>query len=301
MKKIFLLKILILFFNLLMVTPSHAEIKIRKLSGLTYIENATVKEVEEVFKQHKYLRFRALDDKAYPAIFLKTLPLDYSEISSQKYRNELFIRILAPLALKINEEIQNERKQLLLIEKSFNNNQTLTPKEQEKLEFLSKKYDYFTRAKDNQRISLQLENLKLRIEQIPPSILIAIAALESNWGFSRPAKLANSLYKEKVWHTTEGLEPLEDKDEGYRFKIFDSLIEGMRSYALIFNSNINYSTTWQTRYETMRRQKGIALGDNMAHSLSLASNLPNYMGILEYTIAFYDLFALDVGHLKRED
>ena len=131
----------------------------------------------------------------------------------------------------------------------------------EKLEFLSKKYDYFTRAKDNQRISLQLENLKLRIEQIPPSILIAIAAMESNWGFSRPAKLANSLYKEKVWHTTEGLEPLEDKDEGYRFKIFDSLIEGMRSYALIFNSNINYSTTWQTRYETMRRQKGIALGE----------------------------------------
>ena len=301
MKKIFLLNILIILFNLFMVSPSYAEIKIKKISGITYIENATTKELEEVFKQHKYLRFRALDNNEYPAIFLKTLPLDYSEISSQKYRNELFIRILTPLALKINEEIENERNQLLLIEKSFNQNNTLTEQELEKLEFLSKKYDYFTRSKDNNRIYLQLKNLKLRIERIPPSILIAIAALESNWGFSRPTKLANSLYKEKVWHTTEGLEPLEDKDDNYRFKIFDSLIESMRSYALTFNSNINYFVVWQTRYETMKRQKGLALGDNIAHSLSLASNLPNYMGILEYTIAFYDLFSIDIGHLKREE
>ena len=158
MKKIFLLNILIILFNLFMVSPSHAEIKIKKISGITYIENATTKELEEVFKQHKYLRFRALDNNEYPAIFLKTLPLDYSEISSQKYRNELFIRILTPLALKINEEIENERNQLLLIEKSFNQNNTLTEQELEKLEFLSKKYDYFTRSKDNNRIYKNKKN-----------------------------------------------------------------------------------------------------------------------------------------------
>ncbi|MBR5598947.1 MAG: glucosaminidase domain-containing protein [Alphaproteobacteria bacterium] len=301
MKKIYIITSLILFSLSIHIKPLCAQIKTTKLFNITYVENATVQELEEVFKAHKYKRFRALDDDAYPAIFVKTLPIDFQEITSQKYRNELFIRILCPIALKINEEIENERNQLLLIEKSYVQNKSLTPTELEKLEFLSNKYDYFTKEKGTQRAPLQIENLKLRIERIPPSILIAIAALESNWGFSRPAKLANSLYKEKVWHTTEGLEPLEDKDDGYRFKIFDSLMESMRSYALTFNSNINYSTTWISRKETMKRQDNQALGDNIAHSLSLASNLPNYMGILEYTIAFYDLFAVDIGHLKREE
>lgn len=289
------------FLTLLFSSVSYADMKVKEFGGITYIENATVKELEELFSKFKYKRFRALDNHAYPAIFVKELPIDFQEIKNQKYRNELFIRILAPLALKINEEIENERNTLLRIEEAFQKNQVLTPKETEKLEFLSKKYDYFTRQEDNTRIELQLQNLKLRIEQVPPSILIAAAAMESNWGFSRPAKLANSLYKERVWNTTEGLEPLEDKADGYRFKIFDSLIESMRSYALTFNSHLNYSSIWFARKLSIERQDEIALGESIAYSLSNASNLPNYSGILTYTTAFYDLFAIDIGILKRKE
>ena len=285
--------------SLLISAPSYAEIKIKQFAGITYIENATVEELEAVYTKYKYKRFRALDDDAYPAIFVKTLPIDFQEISSQKYRNELFIRILTPLALKINEEISNERHTLLRLEKSFIKNKTLTPNELERLENLTIKYDYFTREKGDIKIGLQFQNLKKRINIIPPSIFIAAAAMESNWGFSRPAKLANSLYKEKVWFTNEGLEPLENKEDGYRFKIFDSLIESMRSFALTFNSNINYEHAWSAR-DGMIERLGVILGENIAYSLSNSSNLPNFVGILDYTTAFYDLFALDIGHLKRE-
>jgi Bax protein len=285
--------------SLLISAPSYAEIKIKQFAGITYIENATVEELEAVYTKYKYKRFRALDDDAYPAIFVKTLPIDFQEISSQKYRNELFIRILTPLALKINEEISNERHALLRLEKSFIKNKTLTPNELERLENLAIKYDYFTREKGDIKIGLQFQNLKKRINIIPPSIFIAAAAMESNWGFSRPAKLANSLYKEKVWFTNEGLEPLENKEDGYRFKIFDSLIESMRSFALTFNSNINYEHAWSAR-DGMIERLGVILGENIAYSLSNSSNLPNFVGILDYTTAFYDLFALDIGHLKRE-
>jgi uncharacterized FlgJ-related protein len=298
-KKIYFTLFIIL--SIFLSTSSHAEIRIKEFGGIMYVENATVKELEEIFSQYKYKRFRALDDNAYPAIFVKTLPTDFKEITSQKYRNELFIRILAPLALKINEEIKNERYTLLRIEEAYTKTQKLTEKETEKLEFLSKKYDYFTRMTGDSRINLQLQNLKLRIEQVPPSILISAAAMESNWGYSRPALLANCLYKEKVWNTTEGLEPLEDKDDGYRFKIFDSLIEAMRSYALTFNSHLNYSSIWYTRQLSIERQKGLPLGESIAYALSTASNLPNYSGILTYTTAFYDLFAIDIGQLKRKE
>lgn len=277
---------------------AFAEIKIREAGGMLYVENATVKETENLFAKYGYTRFLSLQDSAYPAILLKTLPTDFQNIKSQKYRNELFIRIVTPLALKINEEISNERETLLRIERHFLKDNTLNEADSQKLEELALKYDFFTRLKDIERTASQLKNLKLRIQPIPPSILVAAAAMESNWGFSRIANQANSLYKEKVWYTTDGLEPLENKNDGYRFKIFDSLIEGMRSYALTFNSNINYETIWNARDGLIKR-RGFAIGESIAYALSTASNLPNYNGILDYTAAFYDLLALDMGHLKK--
>ena len=289
---------LIILFIFCQITPSAAQMKVQEFGDTIYVENATVAELETLYKKNKYQRARALDNDEYPAIFPNTLPLDYQEIKSQKYRNELFIRMLAPLALKVNEEISNERNTLLRLERRYQQNKSLSPEENEKLEKLALKYDYFTRQKDKQRIETQIHNLKKRIDTVPPSILIAAAAMESNWGFSRVAKEANSLYKEKVWFTTEGLEPLENKEDGYRFKIFDSLLESMRSFALTFNSNINYEHVWQAR-EGYADRHGVVIGESIAYALSQSSNLPNFAGILDYTTAYYDLLAIDLGHLKR--
>ncbi len=280
------------------ITNSYAQMKVQDFGGTLYVENATVSELEALYKKNKYQRARALDNDEYPAIFIKTLPIDYQAIKSQKYRNELFIRMLAPLTLKVNEEITNERNTLLRLERRYKQNKKLLSEEIEKLERLAIKYDYFTKQKGNTRIESQLHNLKTRIDNVPPSILIAAAAMESNWGFSRVAKEANSLYKEKVWFTTEGLEPLENKDDGYRFKIFDSLLESMRSFALTFNSNLNYSHIWIAR-EGYADRHGVIIGESIAYALSQSSNLPNFAGILDYTTAYYDLLAIDLGHLKR--
>jgi len=283
---------------LLFSFSAKAEIISHEFNGILYIDETTVEELEQLFEKYNYRYFRGKLDNAYPAIFLKKLPKDFAQIESQKYRNEVFIRILAPLALKINEELSNERHTLLRLERSLERNKTLTPEENEKLEELAVKYDYFSRNNDESRAANLINHLKVRINVIPPSILIAVAAMETNWGFSRIAQEANSLYKEKVWYTNEGLEPLENKDDGYRFKIFDNLIDSMRSYALTFNSNISYQNVWDTRIEAAARQDKL-IGESIAYSLAHASNLPNFVGILDYTTAFYDLFSIDIGHLQR--
>lgn len=277
---------------------AKAELISHEFNGVIYVDETTVEELEQLFEKYNYRYFRGKLDNAYPAIFLKKLPKDFAQIESQKYRNEVFIRILAPLALKINEELSNERNTLLRLERSLERNKSLTPEENEKLEELAVKYDYFLRSKDETRVANLIEHLKMRINVIPPSILIAVAAMETNWGFSRIAQEANSLYKEKIWYSNEGLEPLENKDDGYRFKIFDSLIDSMRSYALTFNSNVSYQNVWDTRAEAAPRQKNL-IGESIAYSLAHASNLPNFVGILDYTTAFYDLFSIDIGHLQR--
>ena len=294
-------KIFITFFTIsLFLKPifAHAKIQIDEYAGNIYVENATVQELEDLFKKHKYQRFNALKDDAYPAIFVKTLPSDFQQIPSLKHRNELFIRILTPLALKINEEILNDRNHVLRIERQFENN-TISDIDIQNIERLSQKYDFFTRSKDkNNRLSEQINNLKLRIDKIPVSILIAYAAIESNWGSSRIANIANSLYKEKLWFTDEGLEPLENKEDGYRFKIFNSLIESMRSFAITFNSNKNYHRVWLARKD-LRAKRTDVFGESLAYTLSITNTLPNFAGILTYTTAFYDLYYLDTGKLKR--
>ena len=279
--------------------PAKAEPIVENFNGIIYVEKATVKELEDLFKKYHYTRFRGLKDSNFPAIFINHMPTDYREISSAKYRNEVFIRMLTPLALKINEEISNERHMLLRLERSYMKNKKLTPEQTQKLENLALKYDYFIRDKDpDLRIPNQITQLKLRINAIPPSIFVAAAAIETNWGMSRIAHEANSLYKEKVWYTNEGLEPMENKDDGYRFKIFARLIDSMRSYALTFNSNTAFFNAWKTREAAEGRQDKF-IGESMAYSLSLATNLPNYVGILDYTTAFYDLLAIDTGNLTR--
>lgn len=296
--RLFFLSVLSFICSITYLYANDSKLKVTDFGGTLYVENATIQELEDLYKKNKYQRARALDNDEYPAIFIKELPLDYQDIKSQKYRNELFIRMLAPMALKVNEEISNERNTLLRLERRYKQNKTLAPAETETLEKLATKYDYFTRQKGKERIESQIYNLKKRIDIVPPSILIATAAMESNWGFSRVAKEANSLYKEKVWFTTEGLEPLENKEDGYRFKIFDSLLECMRSFALTFNSNLNYSNVWQAR-EGLTERHGVIIGESIAYSLSQSSNLPNFAGILDYTTAYYDLLAVDLGHLKR--
>lgn len=55
--------------------------KTSKFGGIIYVENATVQELEDFFKIHKYQRFRALDGDAYPAIFVRTLPRDFRRLN----------------------------------------------------------------------------------------------------------------------------------------------------------------------------------------------------------------------------
>ena len=286
--------IILLLFSL----PAKAEMEFDEFNGAIYVNKTTVAELEELFAKNHYKRFRGLENDSYPAIFLKSFPTDFMEITSQKYRNELFIRILAPLAIKLNQEFSNEQSTLQRYQRKLNNNQELSEKEIANLNKLAIKYDYFIRAEGKQKIQSQLNNLLLRVNIIPPSIFVAYAAMETNWGFSRLVAKANSLYKEKVWYTNEGLEPLENKDDGYRFKIFNSLMDSMRSFAITFNSDLRFRNVWGARAQAILRQENV-IGESMAYSLSNASNLPNFVGILDYTTAFYDLIALDNGHLKN--
>lgn len=266
------------------------------LTSLT-LKDTTVKELQAIYNKYGYSHYLIVKDAKIPPIFLEHFPQDFDKLPASDERNELFIRIVTPLALKLNQEIMAEREQMLELEKKYQAQKTLNPEEEQALEALAKKYDVFTRLKGEERIKLYFNQLKIKINQVYPSFLISIAAVETDWGSSRIVKEANSLYKELVWHTPEGLTPQgEDEDHTYKIRIFPNLYESMKSYALKFNSDISYEHARFLR-DLRYRSQMVPSGKGVVHAMLFQTPLKNYIGLLDYTITFYQLMLLDQATL----
>lgn len=249
-------------------------------------------ELEKIFNDNDYHNFLLPKNWKYPSIFVQALPYDYSSISSEMEQRRFFIMILLPLALKLNQEIMVERNVVLYLNYKFQN-ETLDELDVQILENLARKYDFFTYEKGENRIPLLLVELLRRIDIIPPSILIGAAALNTNWGNAKFLPLSNSLYRELIWYSDEGLVPQDETEEtSYRIKIFPSLYQAMQSFALSLNSSVDYSEfRWMRRH---LRYNGQPLsGKFLVAYLVFASEIENFVGMMDYIITFYRLNELD--------
>lgn len=265
-----------------------------------WLTDIPVKELQRLYKKCAYEGVKGylmLPSHKYPEIFLKNLPKDYASITDEKERNALFIKILAPLALRLNKEILADRETIETLQKNFTEKGALSAKETERLEKLAEKYDLFSRLKGEERQTYLLSELLNRADQIPPSIMITAAAIETNWGTSRIVKEGNSLYKELVWHTTDGLEPIgETEDKTYRIKIFESLYASMQSFALKLNSQPAFEpfrNVRRLRRERTKTPQGLILAPYLYGN----SQLKNYAGMFDYTLAYYELLEIDKSSL----
>lgn len=294
----FLTLILMLFAALLNTVPvASAESLLPHQKQGMYIDNISVAELQKLYKDNGYVHFIPRDSWEVPAIFLKKLPNDFDTINDDNLRNQLFIQILSPLALKVNEEILAERAKLEKLSKHFEATHQLDNKQQAWLDSTAEKYNVFTRFKGYRRNKLIISKLMNRIDILPPSVMIAASGIETDWGKSRLVKDGNSLYKEVVWYSKDGLIPEDETtDDTYRIKIFPSLYDSMKSFALKINSGINYEDARSLRYEQRRRGK-IIDGRSMASSFLLLSAQKNFIGLLDYTITFYELVNVDASKL----
>ena len=264
-----------------------------------WLDNITTAELEQIYHNNNYDNHIPLPSYIVPKIFLNNLPLDFDNITNDKFRSHLFIKILSPLAILLNDKILIEREKLLSISDTWLKNQKISPSNLLFIEALAKKYDVFTRLKENERTTLLIKELIDKVDIIPPSMLIATAAINTNWGASQISRQGNSLYKSKVWHSSKGTTPRgESKDNTYKLKTYPSLYKSMEEFALKINSNVSYRHTRMLRKETRFREKPIT-GTALAHSMIFETPLKNFAGVLDYTIAYYELNIIDKSKLKK--
>ena len=286
--------ILFLFLSLAPTILNAQEIILDKIS---------IAELEKIYQFYNYTGekgYLRIPEYTYPPIYLKSFPTDYTSVQDEKKRNALFIKILTPLAMKINEEIQKERTQIEQIATNFRQEKDLSKQESLLLEDKAKKYDIFTRLQGYQRNRYLIKELLKRVDNIPPSFLIAAAAMETNWGTSRIVKEGNALYKQLTWYTNQGLKPQgEDEDNSYRIATYPDLYTSMQNFALKLNSSVSFEHLRGYR-QKIRYFNSQLSGTTFAHTLLWNSPLQNYAGILEYTIAYYELNVIDKSRLDSK-
>ena len=288
----------ILLFSLIFSFAAYAQTpSFRADETGVYLRDYNTAELQKMFKDLGYDSYINLPDNEYPRVFVQNIPADFASFEDTSERNRVFMQMLIPLILKVNAEVLEERDMLDALSYHFELNKDVDDADMYFLDRLAQKYDVVSHFKDTRKYMQLLSILKPKIDAVPPSIILAVAAIRTNWGTSRIALKANNLFKQRIWYQDEGLEPLEDKQEGYRYQIFDSLEDSIREYVLKLNSNINYSTFRDAR-AVSRKRGSVLYGKRFDFGLLFDSNLQNYAGLVDYTLTYYKLHLLDDAHLE---
>ena len=217
-------------------------------------------------------------------IYLTKLPKDLKTLGDTKKKRELFIKIVLPLILNVNEKITEDRKKLFkILAKNFN-----TVGERVWLMRRFKEY----KIKDH-----DLAKLKMRMDIIPVSIALAQAANESGWGTSRFALEGNALFGQWTW-SKKGISPKnKDPDKSHKVLQFQILKASVRAYKNNLNTHNAYQEFREARAQLRQENKQITGLDLIKYLKNYAAIGDKYVSIIEGIIEKNSLTDFDQANL----
>ena len=201
------------------------------------------------------------------------LPSYYYKLPLKKQRQE-FKKILTPMIERENQKFLNEREQVLKI---FNKNLFMLDKESLlTLTKIAKKY----KIKD---IYNKKEFLK-KINTIPEKLVLAQAAVESSWGKSYFAIVANNLFGQ--WdYSGKGMIPRNrDENATHTIRVFRSPEDSLAVYMRNLNRNPAYKKFRELRYKYWEQNKTFPAEVGASTLLKYSQLREEYVEILKNVI-----------------
>ena len=183
--------------------------------------------IKQLFNDENYNLKDIRKNKLVKPINIDLLPSEMKLIESTKKRKELFLQIILPLVLEENKKIRLERKTLFsILNKNIN-----SKAERNWLKSKFKQYGVLNR---------DIPTLKIRMDEIPVSLVLAQAAKETGWGTSRFAQEGNALFGQWTWNG-DGIKPAGSDDEDtHKVMKFKILKASVRAYQRNLNTHKSY-------------------------------------------------------------
>lgn len=182
------------------------------------------------------------------AVFVDTVGTGLRDIADTARRKRLFLRLMLPLILRENRHILEERKRVW---------RSSTAR-------IGDLYAHYGVREGD------VATLGRRVDVVPPSLVLAQAAIESGWGVSRFVDQANNFFGQRTYDDAVGGLLPASGDGSFKVRHFHTIAESVRSY--LHNLNTHRA------YAALRRARAAGRRDDlmMPAGLALARHLKFY-------------------------
>ena len=203
-----------------------------------------------------------------PRVMVSRMPADMHLIDDVVTRKELFLRVMLPLILKVNEDILAERHRLEHLDQLVGSGVRLSLSDVAWLDYMASLYG---------TESGNIGELLHRVDVVPVALALAQSAIESGWGTSRFARNGNAVFGQKSWNRHSGLVPRDrDPDKTHVVRSFRDLREAVVAYAYNLNQHPAYAAFRDLRARL--RKQGQALDSHaLATTLDRYAEEPDYI------------------------
>jgi Bax protein len=237
-------------------------------SRMAAAEEEIIVEVESALEVAAYLKKIGFYDihnhperlQAVPRTRIYRLPKTLRDgwIENVPLRESVFLRLGLSAVLQVNEEIIVQKERLLSL--SLNN---LTLHDRTWMSAIMARYG--VAKADDPPTAKRLAELLLRVDALPPSLVMAQGAIESGWFESRFARQAQAVFGQ--WTSSDsGIKAMETS---VRLAAFENPRQSLIAYMLNLNSHPAYKDLRKARAEM--RQTGQPLD-----GYALAGHLSKY-------------------------
>lgn len=164
-------------------------------------------------------------------------------------KKRLFFRALAPLVLRANELIIEERKRAEAIVSAERAGRALAAEDRQWLQQLAVRYDVAS-SPDDPLAPADLEQLLQRVDVVPVSLALSQGAEESGWGTSRFAAQGNALFGQWTWGAN-AIKPEKQREKlgNYGIAAFESPLQSVLAYMHNLNTHHAYAELRRKRAE----------------------------------------------------
>lgn len=214
-------------------------------------------------------------------------PPDFSAMENIQLRKQAFFTYLKPVIEEINSRRAAERQRLIAMLEELRDGKQLSYLQRRQLKFWAQRYELEFEADD---LLASAEELLLHLDQLPASMVLAQAAMESAWGTSRFVRDGYNFFGQWCFRKGCGMVPNErQQGASHEVKKFDSPRQAMYAYFRNINSHPAYKQVRKIRAQARAAGKPLSGLEMIAGLQHYSQRGQAYISELRSVIRFNDL------------